>query len=103
MKIVNSIGSLLKLAIAGACIYAAVKWGYLDQQADENSKIAERNCVDAIGRRPNVQSVSIFRTRKSDNGYVVSASATFDRGSPVKFYCLTNRYGGIDDVSVEGR
>lgn len=103
MNIMKSINGLLTLAMAAACIYAAIKWGYIDQQADANSRIAERNCIDTIGSRQNVQSVSIVRTTKNDNGYVISASANYERGRPVQFYCLTSRHGTIEDISVEGR
>ncbi len=103
MKIFQSIGSLLKLGVIVGCIYVAVTWGFEELQSDENIQIAERDCAHEITRLHGAQSVSVHSVRKKERGYVVSATATLARENRVRFYCLTNQHGRVEDISIEGR
>ena len=103
MNIGASIGSLLKIAIVCGCIYAFVKWGPIGSQDGGNSAFAEQACADAINSRFDKPSVRVNSVRKSDKGYVVRASITLPRGAPAMVFCLTNEYGGVEDIRVNER
>lgn len=103
MRLLQRIGSLLKLAIVCGLLYALVSWGLNESQTDEYYGHAEGGCADAIRHRLDVTSVSVYSVKKKDNGYVVRASAMLSRGKSVKVYCLADRYGGIEDIQVNER
>ena len=103
MKIAASIGSLLKLAILCGAIYALVIWKFNGPENTGNSAYAEQACADAIGGRFDTSSVSVYAISKSDKGYVVRASITLPNGNPAKVYCLTNEFGGVEEIRINER
>ncbi len=103
MKILESIGSVLKLVFVCGCIYPFVQWEFNELQVDENSANAEHACANEIRDRLDVPSVTVYAINETDNDYVVRASATLARGTPVKVYCLTNQYGGVEEIRVKER
>ena len=103
MKIGAGIGSMLKFAIVCGCIYAFVKWGPMGSQDGGNSEFAKQACADAINSRFDKPSVRINSVSKSDKGYVVRASITLRRDAPAMVFCLTNEYGGVEEIRVNER
>ena len=103
MKIGASIGNLLKLVILCGAIYALVKWDFNGSQDDDNSAYAEQICADEIGDRFDTPSVNVYAVSKSDDGYVVRASITLPNGKPAKIYCLTNKFGGVEEIRINER
>ena len=103
MTVSASIGSLIKLAVLGAFIYAVVKWDFNKSQDDDNSAYAEQVCADAIRDRFNTRSVNVYRVSDADQGFVVRASITTRNGSPAKVYCLTNTHGGVEEIRIVER
>ena len=103
MTVGASIGTLIKIAVLGACIYAFVTWEFNGSQENDNSAYAESVCADAIRGRFNTRSVNIYAVSDSDQGFVVRASITLPNGSPAKVYCLTNRYGGVEEIRIVER
>jgi len=103
MTVSAGIGNLVKLAVLGACIYAFMKWEFNGSQDDDNSAYAEQVCADAIRDRFNTRSVNVFRVSDSDQGFVVRASITTSNGRQAKVYCLTNIYGGVDELRIVER
>ncbi len=103
MKIGASVGNLLKLVIFCGAVYALVTWKFSGPQNDDNSAYAERTCADAIGDRFDTPSVNVYAVSKSDKGYVVRASITLPNGNPAKVYCLTNKFGGVEEIRINER
>jgi hypothetical protein len=103
MTVSASIGNLIKIAVLGAFIYAVVKWDFNKSQDDDNSAYAERVCADAIRDRFDTRSVNVYRVSDADQGFVVRASITTRNGSPAKVYCLTNTYGGVEEIRIVER
>ncbi len=103
MKIGASIGSLLKVVIVCGAIYAFVKWEFNGAQDDDNSAYAEQACADAIKGRFDTPSVNVYAVNESDSGYVVRASITLPKGTPAKVYCLTNEFGGVEEIRIKER
>ena len=103
MKIAASIGSLLKLAILCGAIYALVIWKFNGPENTGNSAYAEQACADAIGGRFDASPVNVYAVSKSDKGYVVRASITLPNGNPAKVYCLTNKFGGVEEIRINER
>ena len=100
MRIADSINTFLKGAIAIGCFYALWTWQFNDSPSDDNRDYAESNCIDEINNRLDGTSVNVFAVEKTANGYVVRASATMPRGSRAKIYCVTSRYGRVEDVRI---
>ena len=100
MTVSAGIGNLAKLAVLGACIYAFMKWDFNGSQDNDNSAYAEQVCADAIRDRFNTRSVNVYRVSDSAQGFVVRASITTRNGSPAKVYCLTNAYGGVEEIRI---
>lgn len=103
MKIAASIGSLLKLAILCGAIYALVTWKFNGPENTGNSAYAEQACADAIGGRFDTSPVNVYAVSKSDKGYVVRASITLPNGNLAKAYCLTNEFGGVEEIAINER
>ena len=103
MKIRDTIGSLIKVAVVGACVYGFVKWGPLESGNDDTGDFAESACIDEIRSRYDVSRVSVYELSKRDNGYAVRASVTLTRGPIAKVTCVTNRHGGVRDIVVDER
>jgi len=93
-------GSLIKLAVLGACVYGIIEWRATQGGAGDAQAFARRACVDAIGARYNVSHIQAYEVRENSNGFVVRATATLANGSPAKVVCLANRQGGVRDVSI---
>lgn len=103
MKFRETVGSIVKAALLIGLVYAAVKWkndGFLN---DDIADFAEKACVSEIEQRFEVSRTDVFAVDKGTNGYVVRASVTLARGSSAKATCVTNRHGGVKDVSIEER
>ena len=103
MTVSEGIGNLAKLAVLGACIYAFVNWKFNGSQDNDNSAYAEQVCADAIRDRFNTRSVNVYRVSDSNQGFVVRASITLPNGSPAKIYCLTNTFGGVEELRIVER
>ena len=101
MKISESIGTMVKLAVACGVAYAIMKWQVLDPQDGDISDYAESMCVDAIRDRYDTSMVSTYAVKENTNGYTVRASVTMTNGSVTKAYCLTNDLGGVRDITIE--
>jgi len=100
MTVSASIGTLIKIAVLGACIYAFMKWDFNGSQDNDNSAYAEQVCADAIRDRFDTRSVNVYAVSDSAQGFVVRASITLPNGSPAKVYCLTNTYGGVEELRI---
>ncbi len=98
-----SIGNILKVAIVFGCIYALVKWDFNGTQDDDVRNFAEKACVDEITDRFDTSRVRVYAFNKTNNGYVVRATATLARGNTAKVYCLTNTHGRVKEVMIEER
>lgn len=103
MKVGAFIGSVVKIALLGAVIYALLEWDVMGLRKDESSDFAEHACVNEIRDRYNVTSVKAYSVDKTDKGLVVRATMTLARGTPVKVICLTNDHGGVEEIRVEER
>ncbi len=103
MTVSAGIGNLAKLAVLGACVYAFVNWQFNGTQDNDNSAFAEQVCADAIKDRFNTRTVNVYRVSDSAQGFVVRASITTSNGSPAKVYCLTNSYGGVEEIRIVER
>ena len=103
MKIVASIGSLLKLAILCGAIYALVIWKINGPENTGNSAYAEQACADAIGGRFDTSSVNVYAVSKSNEGFVVRASIMLTNGNQAKVFCLTNEFGGVEEIRINER
>lgn len=96
-------GNLFKLAILCACIFAFTKWQSVESQERGLKRFAENACIDEIDNRYNVSSTKVYNVIDTGNGYSVRASATLNRGAPVKIICLTNTHGGVRDIAIDER
>ena len=94
------IGSVVKLAILCGVVYALWKWDFIGSQDDDNSAFAKRSCADAIRDRFNAPSANVYSIEESDKGYVVRASITVSKGTPAKIICLTNEFGGVEEIRI---
>ena len=98
-----AIGSILKLALAGACIYALYTWQFAEPQGSEVRAFAEKACVDEIRSSYDVSTVRAYSIKENSDGYIVRASITMNKGGVAKVYCLANRHGGVKEISLEQR
>ena len=103
MTVSESIGNLIKIAVVGAGIYAFMNWEFNGSLDNGNSAQAEQVCVDAIRGRFNTRGVNVYRVSESGQGFVVRASITTSNGRQAKVYCLTNSYGGVDELRIVER
>jgi len=103
MSIAKSFGNLLAVAIVIGCVYAFLNWESIDPAADDIGEYAKRACADEIASRYDSQSANIYAVDKTNKGYVVRASMTLTRGTPVKVTCLANEHGRIEEVRVDER
>lgn len=101
MSIGQSVAGIVKVAIIGGCIYAVVKYGYLDQKEGDLSDYVEDVCIDAIAARYDTSQVKPYDVQQNANGYVVRTSVTMSRGSMAKVYCLTNELGGVRELTLQ--
>ena len=97
------VGSIVKLAIIGACIYAVVNWKFGNSTGGGNRSYAESACIDEINASLSTQSANVYAVTQSDKGFVVRASVMLSNGTPAKFICLTNEFGRVEDVRIEER
>ena len=100
MKVGAFIGSVIKLAILCGVVYALWKFDFIGSQGDENTAFAERSCADAIRDRFDAPSVNVYSVKKSEKGYVVRASITVSKDTPAKVICLTNEFGGAEEIRI---
>ena len=103
MRARQIIDNLLKLAIAGACVYAFTVWQGTETQDSGLEEFAEAACVDEIGIRYDVGSIRAYDVEETSNGYTVRATAKSARGAPVKIVCVTNEHGGVRDIAIDER
>ena len=98
-----AIGNIFKIAVAGGCIYGVVMWQSDRAGHDAVGAFAEKACVDEIRARFDASRVAAYSLKKNENGYVVRATLTLNKGNTAKAYCLTNTHGGVKDISLEER
>ena len=103
MNIGAPIGNVIKVAIVLGCIYALVKWEFVETQDDDVRGFAEKACIDEIEDRFDTSTVRIYTVNETNNGYVVRATVTLARGNIAKVYCLTNTHGGVEEITIEER
>ena len=103
MNIGATIGNVIKVAVVLGCIYALVKWEFMETQDDDVRGFAEKACIDEIEDRFDTATVRIYTVNETNNGYVVRATATLARGNTAKVYCLTNTHGGVEEIMIEER
>jgi hypothetical protein len=96
-------GNLVKLALAGACLYAAVKWHGSTGASGDVVAFARAACIDEIEARFDVSNVSAYDVTRNSSGFVVRASVTLKKGAAAKVVCLTNPHGGVRNVSIDER
>ncbi len=103
MKQSGIVGSTIKLVVILGCIYALVKYGYLDQKQNNGDlgAYAEQACVDAIRGRFDTTSVNTYAVEENSNGYTVKVSVSLVRGTNSKIVCLANEQGGIRDITIQ--
>jgi len=93
----------LKVAFVCGCIYALLKWDIISLPNNESTAFAEQACADAIDERFDASSVSVYSINESHKGYVARASITLARGNTARVYCLTNEFGGVEEIRIEER
>lgn len=99
----QSIGTIVKIGLVAGCAYAVFKWNPINVQDDDSIKFAEKACTDEISSRFNGSNIRIYAVNETNNGYVVRASITLDRGNTAKVVCLTNTHGSVREVTIEER
>ncbi len=100
MKVGAFIGSVIKLAILCGVVYALWKFDFIGSQGDDSIDFAKRSCADAIRDRFDAPSANVYSVKESDTGYVVRASITVSKDTPAKVICLTNEFGGVEEVRI---
>ncbi len=103
MSIGRSIGSLLKVAVVVACGYGIWKWQGAASSDDDARAFARSACADEVRARYDVSNVRSYDIDENANGYVVRMTVTLPRGDAAKVVCLTNRNGGVRDISIDER
>ena len=103
MTINQTIGTLIKLALAGACVYAYLNWDSIGEQDNDAKRFAESACADAIRKRFDAQNIDTYKIAENNNGYTVRAGAALPNDRRVKVVCLTTRQGGVREISLEER
>ena len=103
MSVRQSIGGLLKLAVVVACGYAIWKWQGGGSSGDDVREFARNACADEVRARYNVSNVRSYDIDENANGYVVRVTVTLPRGDAAKVVCLTNRNGGVRDITINER
>jgi hypothetical protein len=103
MSIRQSIGGLLKLAVVVACGYGIWVWQGGASSGDDVREFARRACADEVRARYNVSNVRSYDIDENANGFVVRVTVTLPRGDAAKVVCLTNRNGGVRDLTIEER
>ena len=97
------LGSIVKLAVLCAVIYAVVTWQVNDSDDPGNRSYAESACIDEIESQLSTQSANVYTVAENDKGYVVRVAVTSSGGKPAKVICLTNEYGRVERVTIEER
>ena len=97
----QSIGTIIKIGLVAGCAYAVFKWNPISLQDDDSTKFAENACTDEISSRFNGSNVRIYAVTETNDGYVVRASITLDKGNTAKVICLTNTHGSVREVTIE--
>jgi hypothetical protein len=103
MSIVKSISNVVVAAIVVGGAYAFLNRDSILPGGDDLADYAKRACIDEIVSRYDTQSASAYRVDKNSKGFVVRASMTLNRGTPVKVICLANENGRIEDVMLDER
>lgn len=103
MRVRQIAGNVVKLAILAACVYAAMQWQAGEFEDSSLEAFTESACAREISSRYSVSTVRVYDLKENSNGYTVRASATLDRGTPVKIVCLANPHGGIREVTIDER
>jgi hypothetical protein len=103
MKFDEIVGDIFKVVLVCGCIYGIVNWKAIETQDDDVRDFAERDCVDEIRDRFDVSTARVYAVSETTKGYVVRATITLARGSTAKVYCLTNRHGGVEEITIQER
>ena len=100
-RIGQSIDTIIKIGLVAGCAYALYKWNPISLQDDGSTEFAERACTDEFGSRFNGSNVRIYAVTETNDGYVVRASITLDKGNTAKVICLTNTHGSVREVTID--
>jgi len=103
MKVGDTIGYIIKIALLVGIIYGVMKWQDIDLPGDDVKEFAESACVTEIRHRFDVITVNAYSVNENSNGYTVRASVTLAKGNTAKVNCLTNTHGGVKDITIEER
>jgi hypothetical protein len=103
MSITKSLSNLVVAAIVVGGAYVLLNRVSIEPGGDELSEFAKRACADEVVSRYDTQSANVYRVDKNNKGFVVRASMTLSRGTPVKVICLANENGRIEDVMLDER
>jgi len=97
----QSIGTIIKIGLVAGCAYAVFKWNPIGPQDNDSTKFAEKACTDEISSRFNGSNIRIYDVNETNDGYVVRASITLDKGNTAKVVCLTNTHGSVREVTIK--
>jgi hypothetical protein len=100
-RIGQSINTIVKIGLVAGCVYVLLKWNPINPQDDDSTKFAEKACADEFSSRFNASNIRIYAVNETNDGYVVRASITLDRGNTAKVICLTNTHGSVREVTIE--
>lgn len=103
MNIRETVFGIGKAALLVGLIYAVVNWKDDNLLGNDVMDFAEKTCVDEIKRRIDASRVSTFSVKENNTGYVVRTTVALAKGGNASVICLTNRHGGIRDISIEER
>ena len=99
----ESIGTIVKIGLVAGCTYAVFTWNPISPQDDGSIRFAEKACADEFRSRFNASNIRIYAVAETNDGYVVRASITLDRGTIAKVICLTNTHGSVRELTIEER
>lgn len=97
----QSIGTIIKIGLVAGCAYALFKWNPISLQDDDSIKFAEKACTDEFSSRFNASNVRIYAVNETNDGYVLRASISLQKGNTAKVICLTNTHGSVREVTIE--
>ena len=100
MSIRSRLNSLLQLVVIGGLLYVGYQWQFGESDAGGARQHAESSCSSAISARFGNQNVRPYSVEENASGYVVRASINVRGGTPAKVICLTNSFGGVEDISI---
>jgi hypothetical protein len=103
MSITKSISNLVVAVIVVGGAYTFLNRESSQPGGGDLAEYAKRSCVDEIVSRYDTQSANAYRVDKNSKGFVVRASMTLTRGTPVKVICLANENGRVEEITIDER